>query len=61
MANTLKIGDAVLVPWGHEGEVKGKIVDVWGDPPSQVRVELHFDDDPEPVILLLSPSTLKAA
>lgn len=61
MERSLKVGDTVLVPWGLEGDVKGKIVDVWGDPPAQVRVELHFEDDPEPVVLLLSPSTLKAA
>jgi hypothetical protein len=60
----LRIGDTVLVPWGLNAPVKAKIVEIWGDPPSQVRVQLAFDDDDadtDPVVLLLSPSTLQAA
>lgn len=61
MNETLKVGDTVLVFWGIEGELPGTVVDVWGDPPSQVRVELRFEDEPAPVVLLLPTSALKAA
>lgn len=63
MADQLQVGATVRVPWGLEGDVEGKIVEVWGDPPAHVRVELHLegDDDAEPVVLLLSPSVLTAA
>lgn len=51
------------VPWGLEADVKAKILELWGDPPVHVRVQLllESDDDSEPVILLLSPSVLEAA
>lgn len=63
MTDHLQIGTTVRVPWGLEGDVKGTIVDVWGSPPVHVRVELHLDgdDDGEPLVLLLAPSTLTAA
>jgi hypothetical protein len=59
----LKVGTRVRVPWGLEGDVEGRIVDVWGDPPEHVRVQLVVDgeEDAEPVVLLLSPSALDAA
>jgi len=62
--HTLKIGDRVEVPWGLKRNVPGTVVEVWGDPPTQVRVELEFDgddEDDERVVLLLSPSAMSAA
>lgn len=59
----LKIGDIVLVPWGRADPIRGRVVDVWGDPPVRVRVELltdYADDEPRSV-LLLSPSVVKPA
>jgi hypothetical protein len=41
--------------------VRGTVVEVWGNPPSRVRVELDFDEDEDPVVLLLSPSIMSAA
>jgi hypothetical protein len=63
MTQQLRVGATVRVPWGLEGDVKAKIVEVWGDPPAHVRVQLLLDadDDSEPVVLLLSPSDLEAA
>lgn len=63
MAEQLHVGATVRVPWGLEGDVEGTIVEVWGDPPAHVRVELHLegDDEAEPVVLLLAPSALTAA
>jgi hypothetical protein len=49
----LRVGDLVWVPWGLEDPVQGRVVEVWGDPPSQVRVQLFVDDeDDHPVVLL---------
>lgn len=48
----VRVGDLVLVPWGRDEPVRGRVVEVWGDPPSQVRVQLLADDDEQPVILL---------
>ncbi len=49
----LRVGDLVWVPWGLEDSVQGRVVEVWGDPPSQVRVQLFVDDeDDQPVVLL---------
>lgn len=49
----LRVGDLVWVPWGLEDPVQGRVVEVWGDPPSQVRVQLFVDDeDDRPVVLL---------
>jgi len=64
MAQKLKVGDTVYVPWGLEEPVEGTVVELWGEPPTQVRVQLHLgdgDDQDEPVVLLLSPSVLTAA
>lgn len=63
MSQQLRVGATVRVPWGLEADVKGKIIEVWGDPPAHVRVQLLLegDDDSEPVVLLLSPSDLEAA
>jgi hypothetical protein len=63
MATPLRVGATVRVPWGLDRDVLGTIVEVWGDPPTQVRVKLDLesDDDSEPVVILLSPSTLSAA
>lgn len=57
------VGDIVSVPWGLEEPRRAKIIEIWGDPPAHVRVQL-LDDQPEdegPVVLLLSPSVLTAA
>lgn len=49
----LRVGDLVWVPWGLEDPVQGRVVEVWGDPPTQVRVQLFVDDeDNQPVVLL---------
>lgn len=60
---TLKLGSHVRVPWGLDRSVEGEIVDVWGDPPTQVRVRLFLEDDDTvgPTIILLSPAVLEAA
>ena len=56
----LRVGDDVLVPWGLD-EVHGRVVEVWGDPPTHVRVELDLGDDEEPEVLLLNPSVVHKA
>lgn len=64
MANSLRVGAKVRVPWGLDNEVEATIVEVWGDPPSQVRVQLDIasdDESSEPVVILLSPAMLSAA
>ena len=48
----VKVGDMVLVPWGLEECVHARVVEIWGDPPSQVRVQLLEEDDERPVLLL---------
>jgi hypothetical protein len=53
----------VYVPWGI-GRVPARVLEVWGDPPAHVRVQLELegaDTDDEPFVLLLSPSVLEAA
>ena len=58
----LTAGTTVRVPWGLDGEVEGTIVEVWGDPPAHVGVELQLeDDDTDPVVLLLAPSVVSVA
>lgn len=60
----LKVGDLVSVPWGLEEPKKARVVEVWGDPPVHVRVQLEpegGDDLDEPVVILVSPSVLNAA
>ncbi|HYI60212.1 MAG TPA: hypothetical protein VEW93_00235 [Acidimicrobiales bacterium] len=62
MTAQFKPGDRVIVPWGLDGEVLGTVVEVWGDPPAHVRVQLDAEGDAdEPVILLLAPSAVAAA
>jgi len=64
MAKQLIVGSTVRVPWGLEVDVEGTVVEVWGDPPQHVRVQLSLpkaEDDAEPVVLLLAPSALTAA
>ncbi len=57
---TWTVGQKVKVPWGVD-EVDATVVEVWGDPPVHVRVQLHLNgDEPEPIILL-SPTVLTAA
>jgi hypothetical protein len=62
-STTFKVGDIVSVPWGLEDPVRAKVVEVWGDPPIHVRVQLLTvaDEQEPPVILLLSASVLTAA
>lgn len=57
----LTVGMKVQVPWGLEREVDGTVLEVWGDPPQHVRVELHLEGEDEPMVLLLAASALSAA
>jgi hypothetical protein len=57
----VRVGDLVLVPWGLEEPIRGRVVEVWGDPPSQVRVQLLIDDEGEQPVLLLPESILSFA
>lgn len=64
MADQLTVGATVLVPWGLGAPVKATVLEVWGDPPIHVRVQLRPDDadeSEEPAIILVSPSVLQAA
>jgi hypothetical protein len=64
MARQLRVGDTVLVPWGFNPPVKAKILQIWGDPPANIRVQIAFyedDEDADPIVLLLAPSLLQAA
>jgi hypothetical protein len=64
MPRHLRIGDTVLVPWELSDPVPAKVLEIWGDPPEHVRVQLTFngdDPDSDPVVLLLSPASLQAA
>lgn len=57
-----KIGDEVDVPWGVDRYLKATVIDVWDTPEAHVKVRIDVDEDPEePVVLLLSSSTLSAA
>ena len=50
------------VPWGLEESVHACVIEIWGDPPSQVRVQLLLDEDDErPVLLLLEEILTSAA
>jgi hypothetical protein len=57
----VKVGDVVLVPWGLEEPVHARVVEVWGDPPSQVRVQLLLDEEDERPVLLLPEELLTLA
>jgi len=64
MADQLKVGDSVLVPWGLGEPVEATVLEVWGDPPRHVRVQLRpsdGDETDEPTVILVSPSVLLAA
>ncbi len=64
MAKQLTVGSTVRVPWGLKDDIEGTVVEVWGDAPAHVRVQLRLseaEDDAEPIILLLAPSALTAA
>lgn len=58
----LKPGLWVLVPWGLDQPRRGKVIEVWGDPPTQIRVELEpLTDSEDSAVLLLSPSVVELA
>lgn len=57
----VRVGDLVLVPWGLEEPVRGRVVEVWGDPPSHVRVQLLVDDEGDHPVVLLPESLLSLA
>jgi primosomal protein N' len=58
----LRPGTRVVVPWGLDEPRGAVVIDVWGDPPTQIRVELdQISDDEEPTVLLLSPSVVSPA
>jgi hypothetical protein len=61
MAKRLRVGGTVRVPWGIQGDVEAKILEIWGDPPAHVRVQLTLEGDDEPIVLLLAASILSAA
>ena len=62
MAKCVHVGAKVRVPWGLDGPLDGEIIEVWGDPPVHVRVQLVLDgEDSDPVVILLSPKDLEAA
>jgi hypothetical protein len=58
---SVKAGDIVLVPWGLEEPVHARVLELWGNPPSQVRVQLLLGTEDEQLILLLPPSLLTPA
>jgi hypothetical protein len=57
----VRVGDLVLVPWGLEEPVQGRVVEVWGDPPAHVRVQLLVDDEGDQPVVLLPESLLSLA
>jgi hypothetical protein len=57
---SLKVGDRVVVPWGLD-EVNGRVVEVWGEPATHVRVELDLGEGEEPEVLLLNPNIVHRA
>lgn len=64
MTHQVKVGDIVFVPWGLGDPVKATVLEVWGDPPIHVRVQLQpedVDESDEPTIILISPKVLSAA
>lgn len=61
MAKQLRVGATVRVPWGMQGDVEAKVLEIWGDPPAHVKVRLTLNGEPEPFTVLLSISTLSAA
>jgi hypothetical protein len=57
----VKVDDVVLVPWRLEEPVHACVVEVWGDPPSQVRVQLLLDEDDERPVLLVPEEIMTQA
>jgi hypothetical protein len=57
----LKVGDVVHVPWGLEDPVPARVLEIWGDPPSHVRVRLLRGEEDERSVLLLPPSLVMPA
>jgi hypothetical protein len=57
----VKVGDVVRVPWGLEEPVPARVIEIWGDPPSQVRVQLLLDEEDERPVLLLPEELLTLA
>jgi hypothetical protein len=57
----VKVGDVVRVPWGLEEPVPARVIEIWGDPPSQVRVQLLLDEEDERPVLLLPEGLLTPA
>ena len=57
----VKVGDVVRVPWGLEEPVPARVIEIWGDPPSQVRVQLLLDEEDEQPVLLLPEELLTPA
>jgi primosomal protein N' len=57
----VRVGDLVLVPWGLEEPVQGCVVEVWGDLPSHVRLQLMVDDEGDDPVVLLPESLLSLA
>lgn len=58
MSSAVQVGERVFVPWGLDEDVEGTVVEVWGDPPTHVRVALEIEKDEEPQTLLLKPKIL---
>jgi hypothetical protein len=57
----VEVGGMVLVPGGLEESGNACVVEIWGDPPSQVRVQLLLDEDDERPVLLLPEEILTSA
>lgn len=53
-----KVGDIVHVLWGLDNPIAARVLEVWGDAGMHVRVQLMIGDDDDPVIVLLSTSSL---
>lgn len=60
----VKVGDTVFVPWGHNKSLPARVLEIWGDPASHIRVmlmDMDMDEDEDPFILLLPSSWLATA
>jgi hypothetical protein len=57
----VKVGDVVRVPWGLAEPVPARVIEIWGDPPSQVRVQLLLGEEDEQPVLLLPEELLTPA
>jgi len=57
---SFKPGTRVVVPWGLDEPRRAVVIEVWGDPPTQIRVQLEpLSEDEDPAVLLLSPSVVE--